>query len=349
MADFQSLVERKLIPVGKSGNDIIYVCPKCDDKSGHLWVNYLTNKFHCFKCNYGSKSITPLISELGIDVRFDYDSLETPYQDSLDDIISLGEKMSEKRYVDYSKNLKTLTEYYNLHTMPLTIPALNYLHGRGLSDDIISALQIREGVDRYQQKFNIRGSLYEGRNYSGRIMVPSINRGGTISYFVARDYIGTKPAKYLNPPKELAYSSEDIYNLENINSEYVIICEGVFTAIAVSVALGKNVSVATYGKSISAKSNSDNPNLIVSCQGEKLLSKNFKTYYVFYDKDARDSALSTCKYLHDRGAHVRLVTIDTDKYGTHADANDLTREEVIQCIMDSKEYTGFTPVEDLFS
>ena len=76
--------------------------------------------------------------------------------------------------------------------------------------------------------------------------------------------------------------------------------------------------------------------------------KKFKTYIVFYDKDARISALNTCKYLYDRGANVKLVTIDTDKYGDHADANDLSYIEKLECLKNAKSYNELTIVDDLF-
>lgn len=347
--NFKSLIERKLVPVGKSGNDIIYICPKCDDKSGHLWVNYNTNKFHCFRCDWGSKSLIPLVKELGMDISFNYDIFDMDYSKGLEDILNMKDTLGKKRVVDYSRNLKTLTQYYEYHTKELSSVATEYLLGRGLSMDLINRLNIREGLNRYGETLDINGKKFIGRDYSERIMVPSTQRGGTIiSFFVARDYTGRKKNKYVNPPKELAFSSEDVFNLSNVDSEHVVICEGVFTAISVISALGKNMAVATYGKSIASKSNSDNPTITVTSQGEKLLNRKFKTYYVFYDLDARSSALNTCKYLSDRGANVKLVTINTDKYGEKADANDLTKEEILECIVNAKTYTRFTSLEDLF-
>lgn len=339
----QTLVERKLVPVGKSGNDIIYVCPhpNCDDKSGHLWINYHKGYFNCFKCGWGSKSLVPLLEKLGVDFKFDYESLERSTNESLDEILNM-KKSTSKNLVDYSRNLKVLTAYYEQHSMPLSVKARQYLHDRGLSDMIIERLQIREGINRYKESILINGKTYDGRDYSGRVMVPSLRRDGTISYYVGRDITGTKKNKYLNPPKTLGFSSEDVWNLDNIETPYVIICEGVFSSIAVSNALGKFASCATYGKSISDRSNSDNPTISVTSQGEKLLNKNFSMYIVFYDKDAIVNALNTCKYLSDRGAKVRLVRIPENMYGPKADANDMRPEEIKELISNSEEYDRFT-------
>ena len=338
---YQSLIERKLAPVGKSGNDTIYVCPNCDDKSGHLWVNYQSNKFHCFKCGFKGRNIASLAIKLGLDVRFDYDRFEDKYSESLDSIIEdIGTKA--KRIVDYSRSLRTLTEYYNAHVKPLSPVAHNYLNSRGISDHIIERLRICEGINRYNDSIMIGNKSYEGRDYSGRIMVPSLQKSGRISFYVGRDYTDTKKNKYLNPPKTLAYSSEDVWNLDNVDSKHVIICEGVFTAITAG-GLKQN-AVATYGKSISARSNSDNPNLLVTCQGEKLLKRGFTTYYVAYDADALSESMNTAKYLHDRGAHVKVVRISPELYGPKADVNDIGYNEFLKLLATAEDYDDFTGV-----
>lgn len=344
----QSLVERVLHPVGKSGKDIIYACPECEDLSSghHLYVNYEKGYFHCVKCDYGGKSILSLLWKLGVNVKYDYASLETPYEDALSDVISMGEKPKEKMIVDYSRNLKTLTEYYNLHTKELSPIARDYLNRRGISDNIIDKLRIKEGISRYGENFNIRGKSYIGRDYSDRIMVPSLRReDDLISFYVGRDYTGTKPNKYVNPNQELAYSSEDVWNLSNITSEHVIICEGVFTSITAG-GLKQN-ACATYGKTIASRSNSDNPNIIVTSQGEKLLSRKFKTYYIAYDADARENSIKTAKYLYDRGANVKIVDIDPSIYGKHADVNDIGYPKFLELLAEAKTYDRFIELEGL--
>lgn len=340
MMDYQSLVERKLEPVGQSNNDIIYRCPYCegDTGSGHLYVNYDKNYWHCFKCNLGGKRMESLLRALHIDISYDYQKLYSEVDKELDDIISLKKSKRIERVVEYSTNIEALTQYYIAQTKPLSQEAYQYLLNRRVSPEMIQVLQIREGINRYGENIKISGKDYLGRDYSGRIMVPSLRKDGLVSFYVARDYIGDKAAKYLNPPKDLAIASEDTWSLDIIETPCVIICEGVFTAIAVNQALGKISACATYGKSIAKNSSSE---VRVTSQGEKLLAKKFKQYIIFYDKDASLEARETAKYLYDRGAKVRVVNITTDKYGPKADAADMTREEVLDHIKNSKEYDGF--------
>jgi len=338
--DFQSLVERKLEPVGKSNNDVIYRCPYCegDTGSGHMYVNYDKGYWHCFKCSMGGKRMESLLRALHIDISYDYGRLYSDKDKELDMIIDRKKSKKSEQILEYSTSLEALTEYYTLHTKELSIQAYQYLLNRGVSHGFIHALGMREGINRYGEKFNIGNVEYIGRDYSGRILVPSLRKDGLISFYVARDYIGDKAAKYLNPPKELSVASEDVWSLDIIDTPYVVICEGVFTSIAVNAALGKIAACATYGKSVAKNSSSE---VRVTSQGEKLLSKKFQQYIIFYDKDASLEARETAQYLHDRGAKVRVVQITTDRYGPKADAADMSRAEVLQHIRDSVEYDEF--------
>lgn len=338
--DFQSMIEQRLEPVGRSGNDIIYLCPQCDDKSGHLYINYDKGYYHCFKCNLSGKRLESLLKKLHIDIDYDYTKLYNEQDKELDSIIAIKEdkkkSMRVEKVVDYSTNLDVLTEYYYQHTKPLTRASFEYLLSRRIFPYNIEKLGMREGVNRYGDIININGKDYIGRDYSGRIMVPSLRRDGRISFYVGRDYIGDKPAKYMNCSTEIAVASEDVWNLDIVDSETVIICEGVFTAIAVNQALNKTIAVATYGKSIAQKSNSGG--LRVTSQGDKLIRRGFKRYIVFYDKDALQSTLDTCDYLYNRGCNVNVVVIPPDWYGPKADAADMTAEEVISCVVNSLPY-----------
>lgn len=339
--DFQSMIEQRLEPVGRSGNDIIYLCPQCDDKSGHLYINYDKGYYHCFKCNLSGKRLESLLKKLHIDIDYDYTKLYNEQDKELDSIIAIKEdkkkSMRVEKVVDYSTNLDVLTEYYYQHTKPLTRASFEYLLSRRIFPYNIEKLGMREGVNRYGDIININGKDYIGRDYSGRIMVPSLRRDGRISFYVGRDYIGDKPAKYMNPPKELGAASEDVWNLDMIESDSVIICEGVFTAIAASPY--KLNAVATYGKSIAQRSSNDS-GITVTSQGEKLLNKKFKNYYVAYDADAHKEAIKSCDYLYDRGANVYLILIDPKKYGKKADVADIGYQEFLKLMNNAIHYEG---------
>lgn len=339
---YQPLVERVLTPVGTSGEDIIYLCPRCNDKSGHLYVNYHKGKYNCVRCGqFKGRSIYNLLKELNLQPDFDYDSLDGDYDKRLDEVLRLTDKPAAITKVPYSTDLSTLRAYYDYHTTSLSPLAISYLINRGVPLSVIQYYRFREGVNHYGETITINGTEYTCRDYSSRIMIPSLQKSGGISFYLARDYSGKKSAKYINVPQELAYSSEDVWNLDITETDDIVICEGVMTAIAVNLACNRQIAVATYGKSIASASNGSSATVKATSQGEKLLSRGFKTYYVFYDYDAKDSALDTASYLYDRGAHVKVVTIPkalADRYGSHADANDMSREEVLTCLGSAVEY-----------
>ena len=350
MSSYQTLIERKLICTGRSGDNFIYACPKCENKDTghHLYVNYKKNVFHCFHCNYAGRSIANLVYDLGFVTGFDYESLTTDLDTELNTLIEESSRKAPViREVDYSKDLGVLTQYFLHHVRPLSPQAYDYLISRGLTDSSINNMCLCEGLNMYGSTFTIKGKEYKGRDYSGRILIPSLIGDGTISFYVARDYIGGRNPKYLNPNQDLAYSSEDVWNLNMVKSNSVIICEGVMTAISANQHLGKEIAVATYGKSISERSNSDNPLLRVSSQGEKLLKRGFDCYYVCYDADATTSALNTCTWLYDRGAKVKYVYIDPRVYGEKADVNDLTRDQFLKLLAEAEDYDTLTQMRRL--
>lgn len=344
--NYQSMIENKLHPQGQSGNEIIYACPNCEDlDSGHhLYVNYDKNVWHCVKCGAGGRRLTSLLKLLNLSVDFDYESLYTEQDKSLDDIISMKKTTPQKdKIVDYSTDLTVLTEYYLNHIKYLSPEAYAYLRSRGLSDYLISSLGLMEGINRYGDKINIKGKVYDGRDYSDRIMIPSLRKDNLISFYLGRDYKGTRSNKYLNAPKEIGVASEDVWGLDLIESDSVVICEGVFSAISVNNALNKMIACATYGKSIAQKSSEIDRR--VTSQGEKLLKRGFKNYIMFYDKDALEDSFKNAQYLHDRGATVKVVRIPENMYGPKADAGDMTREEIIKLIMEAEDYDDLSKID----
>lgn len=341
----KNLVEMKLDPVGRSGKDIIYICPDCNDTSGHLYVDYDKGYFNCFKCSFGGKSLGKLLRKLGIKSDFDYEELQTDYESGLDDVLGMKKRVTlgssqEVEKVEFSYDLEVSTQWFVEHSKPLSREALSYLLERGMTIDQIKFYGIQEGVSRYGQDIRIKGKTYEGRNYSKRILVPSLIPGKGISFFVARDYTGTLTPKYLNPPKEIAFASEDVWNVNMVHSRVVLICEGVFTAITAGG--NKFNAVATYGKSIAEVSNAEG--VVVKSQGQKLLDKKFDIYYMCYDSDATQQSLENAKYLHDRGAKVKVVYIDPKVYGLKADANSIGYQEFLKCLASAHDYSDFLSV-----
>lgn len=343
---YQSLVESYLEPVAESHNDVIYRCPFCESSrgSGHLYINYDKNMYHCYKCDIGGRDIRTLLTKMGYSFKEDIPPSVLIRDSSniisrLDSITkSLKSPVSKVELKEFSRDLSICTEYFLAHTRELTYESRQYLLSRGLTDEEIQVYGIREGIDLRGKILTIGSNSYTGRDYSNRVLVPSLVRSDEdvkVSYYVARDMTGTKSNKYLNPPSDIAYSSEDIWNLSLAKrmSRTVIICEGVFTAIAAG--RGTYNSVATYGKSLAEISNS---NSAAKSQADKLVEANFDEYIVAYDADAYLKIDDTCKYLSERGMIVKFVLVPPIR-GPHTDLSDLSDEDRSKLLSEAIPYT----------
>jgi DNA primase len=170
--------------------------------------------------------------------------------------------------------------------------AIAYVKSRGITtEDII--------------KYNI-GYCSTGK-YRNRIIVPSYNKRGIANYFIARSFDKNAFKKYDAP----VCNKSEIVGLENtINwSVPVILCEGIFDAIAI-----KRNAVPLFGKTI--------PKSIML----KLVESQVKTVYLALDKDALREALDYSQTLLDMGKEVYLIELEGK------DPSDLGFEKVTELL-----------------
>lgn len=296
--------------VGVSGDEVIYICPYCEDNvgspdsHGHLYINNKNLLYYCQRCGakgFVGKSIP----------NFDYDPIPSDKE-----MMGLLESVVGDFYrVQRDKLFRIPKDLVSPDSM-----CGRYLINRDIIPSMIKYYSIRQG---------------EG-NRRFRVIVPNIvyhHEEGDLVYedtdmFVARycDRIPLngrgKPAfpKYLNPPG--ADKSEIVFNLHRIEKgSPIIICEGVFSAISA----GRN-AVAIYGKSISQKQLS----LILSNEPSKI--------YVCLDPDARKEAISLC-YKLTRVASVPIYDIVMPK---GEDPNSLGHREFMEILERTRR---FDPVE----
>lgn len=253
-------------PVGTTGDEIIYLCPFCEengkteDTKGHLYVNNRNLLYFCHRC--GSKGKVSQSS-----VRYEYDPIPSDMEmfELLDSVVGDSYERPEEDWFPIPPDLVEPTSKCG-----------TYLTNRGVTPDVVRLYSIRQGT--------------RGRQ-ALRVIVP--NRIETVGgreftdMYVAR-YCDDIPRnakgkaafpKYLNPPG--ADKNKVVFNLHRIpKGSPIILCEGVFSAISA----GRN-AVAIYGKTISR----DQLSMILSNSPSKL--------YVCLDPDARREALSLCHRL----------------------------------------------------
>lgn len=184
-----------------------YNCPVCDEGrgKGNFEVNLDKSVYHCWSCGDTEGTHGPL-GKL-------FDNYGNKKQKKLYLLVRPEEiKVKEKKY----KKLKLPEGYTKFKDStpiyPIYKQALNYLNGRGITDEII---------EKYQIGFCDKGDC------TGRIVVPSYDKDNNLNYYVARSWGKTK-LKYKNPDSE---KDKIIFNEHLIDWEQdVYLVEGVFDA-----------------------------------------------------------------------------------------------------------------------
>jgi len=274
----------KAKPFPKTG-DYGFYCPVCNHKNPKLIVNGKTGKYNCFTCHPPTKGKSPisLLKKIGAPA---------------DKILEVKGYLGYLTKEDESKIITTVSlpkEFISLLDPKDTIEkrhAIAYIKSRGITtEDII--------------KYNI-GYCATGK-YRNRIIIPSYNKRGIANYFIARSFDKNAFKKYDAP----VCNKSEIVGLENtINwSVPVILCEGIFDAIAI-----KRNAVPLFGKTI--------PKSIML----KLVESQVKTVYLALDKDALREALDYSQTLLDMGKEVYLIELEGK------DPSDLGFEKVTELL-----------------
>ena len=161
---------------------ISFNCPVCDDgrNKHNLEVNYIDNVYKCWACG-DSEGTHGSLGKI-------FDKYGNKKQKKLYNVLKPETVVKRERK---KKTLK-LPEGFTLFkdsspVYPVRRQAMNYLKSRGITDDMI-------------EKFGI-GFCDKG-DHAGRIIIPSYNKNGELSYYIARSWNPTSKAKYKNPEAE---------------------------------------------------------------------------------------------------------------------------------------------------
>lgn len=249
--------------------DYGFYCPICNHKNPKLIVNGKTGKYNCFTCHPATKGKTPLslLKKIGAP------------DDKISEMKGYLGFLSSEEAIKLVKTVSLPKEFVSLLDPKETLEkrhAMMYAKSRGITEsDII--------------KYNI-GYCSSGK-YRNRLIVPSYNDKGIANYFIARSF-EKNPVRKIDAP---SCDKAEIIGLENtINwSVPVILCEGVFDAIAI-----KRNAIPLFGKTI--------PKSVML----KLAESRVKTVYLALDQDALKSAVSYSEQLINMGKEVYLIELE---------------------------------------
>ena len=208
----------KLDVRGRSGDWWSAMCPQCRGDSPKLGFNFKTGKVHCFKGHL----VWPQNTIRGyLEGVLGYSKAEAEELAKSDLIVS------NKRWVPRKLPFFAWERMFN--DVFEHVDGLNYLVGRGFTEEEIRKYRIRYADSRPDAQPKWRGKIFN------RVMVPIFEQGRCV-YFVGRDLSGTQPNKYYNPVAAISpkIASTTVFNLETAavaGAGTIELLEGVFDAI----------------------------------------------------------------------------------------------------------------------
>ena len=254
----------------KKTNEYMWWSPFVSHHKPKLQVNIQTGKWHCWVSNQGGHNLFQLLKQVNANR-----SLFKELSDVVGSTYYTSDKKDKKDIIlNLPKEAKPL---YDGSESVQKLHALKFLYERGLTD---------EDILRYNLHYCLSGV------YQNRIIIPSYDSDGVLNYFVGRDFY-KGGMKYKNPPIPKDIIGFDLY----INwDEPIVLCEGVFDAIAI-----KNNSIPLFGKTILPK------------LYEKIIKNRVKHIIISLDEDAFKDSLKMIKKFFDAGISVNFVKLtETD-------------------------------------
>lgn len=202
-----------------------FCCPSCAESNGgkidnkyNLEVNFAIGKYHCWKCDIKG-NINRLVKyygnpELASEYISDVKTLLSSMYYQLDKFEELN-KLVDVEEIKLPKTFKTITDINLLKNKKLK----DFLERRKITQDMINTYHI--GYTEWEG---------EEKNIRSRLIVPSYDKNGNLTYWTGRDFTGyDNRQKYLNVKAD---RKKIIFNEELIEWDGdIVLVEGIIDSI----------------------------------------------------------------------------------------------------------------------
>lgn len=287
-------------------------CPFCGERRWRFYVNVVKQLGYCFKCD---ERVSPsrLRGALGFEMVFettDIDVLE-------EELEALTRGKFIEGFLDRSGDdfclvqglfFSEIDQSSDLYYTTLKQLTWKHLEERGFEPEKICSA--------YRFLAPVPGSFKNPR------LVLPIYEADKMVFYQARSLDQGQP-KYLNPKKTAEHGKSDfVFNLDQIDpAKEVIICEGIFSAIAAG-----SQAVAVLGKTISMT------------QFFKLLRRGIDTVTILFDPGAEQQALESGNLLRT-ALDVKVAFLET------GDPNEVDPEYLASVIQGARNMEDFGDLE----
>ena len=277
----------------KKANEYMYWSPFISHHKPKLQINIKTQKWHCWVSNQGGHNLFQLFKKLKAS------------KEQFDELVELVGDIKYRKYE--SDEVRKKIVHLPKEFKPLWINdgsiiqrhALIYLQNRNIT---------KSDIIRYQIGYCSDGI------YNNRVIIPSYDASGELNFFVGRS-IYKAGMKYKNPPVSKDMIGFDLFNNWD---EPIVLCEGVFDAIAI-----KRNAIPLFGKTV--------PKSLM----KKIYEKQVKSIYILLDRDAIKDSIKMIDDFMKNGIGVYFVNIK------EGDPSDIGFIKTINLIKETKQ-TSFS-------
>ncbi len=252
--DIVALVQRHGVELKKSGRSYKGLCPFHGEKSPSFYVFPEKKGFKCFGCQAGGDAISFVQRLMGKPFVDTVRDLAKELGIDLDASVDPGQV--EKQQVKEATDFAARHFQQRIWDPVVGQHAREYLHGRGLTDELIKAfglgwaplawseladgLQV-QGLLAFGERAGLVSPRQRGEGYydmfRGRVMIPIRSPEGRVIAFGGRLLDGDDGPKYLNSRESKLYNKSDVlYGVDMARDEIrrrksAVLVEGYFDCI----------------------------------------------------------------------------------------------------------------------